>query len=55
LPAEAKAAVYSRLWTILSGKETDTRYQRLAASERRAIIEILRDTKPDLPAAFFRG
>src|SRR5688572_16225310 len=54
LPAEAKAAVYSRLWTVLSGKETDARYQRLAASDRRAIIEILRDTKPDLPV-YFRG
>jgi len=54
LPAEAKAAVYSRLWAILSGKVADAQYRQLSAVDRRAVIEILRDTKPDLPA-YFRG
>ena len=54
LPADAKAAVYSRLWAILSGKVAGAQYRQLSAVDRRAVIEILRDTKPDLPA-YFRG
>ncbi|HKE84657.1 MAG TPA: hypothetical protein VKB50_12930 [Vicinamibacterales bacterium] len=52
LPAEAKAAIYERLWVILSGKDTDVRYRRLSAADRRAIVDILRETKPDLPKYF---
>jgi hypothetical protein len=52
LPAEAKAAVYERLWTILSGKDRDIRYQHLSNTDRRAVLEILRETKPDLPKYF---
>jgi len=52
LPAEAKTAVYDRMWTVLSGRATGPAYRRLSAEDRRAIIEILRDTKPDLPAVF---
>src|SRR5215204_6842230 len=54
LSTEAKAAVYSRLWTILSGKESGVRYRHLSAVDRRAVIDILRDTKVSLPA-YFRG
>ena len=52
LPAAAKAAVYDRLWAILSGKDKDVRYQHLSANDRRAVLEILRETKPDLPKYF---
>jgi hypothetical protein len=52
LPAAAKAAVYQRLWTILSGKDNDVRYQHISATDRRAVLEILRDTKQDLPKYF---
>jgi len=52
LPAVAKDAVYARLWQILTGVETHRRYDRLTADDRQAIVEILRDTKPDLPAYF---
>ncbi len=52
LPPAAKDAVYARLWTILSGADTAPRYQRLSAADRRAVIEILRDTKRDLPPQF---
>jgi hypothetical protein len=52
LPDNAKSAVYARLWDVLSGKETDKVYQRIAPADRDAIIEILRDTKRlFLPAA----
>lgn len=52
LPARAKDAVYQRLWDILSGREADQLYARLSAADRRAIVEILRDTKKDLPDYF---
>ena len=49
---EAKAAVYARMWEVLSGGDDDPRYQRLSAEDRHAIVEILRDTKKDLPEYF---
>ena len=53
LPAQAKAAVYERLWQVLSGQENDPRYRAaLPEADRRAIVEILRDTKGDLPGYF---
>ena len=52
LPREAKEAIYQRMWQILSGRERDARYQRLTIDDRRAIVEILRDTKKDLPSYF---
>ena len=54
LPAEVKTAVYARMWEVLSGQERDTRYARLTPADRRAIIEILTETKPDI-AAYFAG
>ncbi len=53
LPPAARDAVYERMWAILSGRETHARYQRLSAGDRQAIVEILRDTKKNLPE-FFR-
>ena len=53
LPPTAKGAVYARLWDVLSGKAAAGRGQRtMPAAERQAIIEILRETKRDLPASF---
>src|SRR5216684_4009689 len=46
----AKQAVYERMWQILSGQSKEQRYARLSAGDRRAIVEILRDTKKGLPA-----
>ena len=54
LPVRAKDAVYRRMWEILSGQATADRYTRLTLDDRRAVVEILRDTKPDLPA-YFQG
>jgi hypothetical protein len=53
LPDAAKSAVYARLWDVLSGNETDKIYQSLTPADRDAIIEILRDTKPNLPDYFY--
>lgn len=52
LPANAKDAVYARMWEILSGQERDARYAVLTAADRSAILEILTETKPDAAAYF---
>jgi hypothetical protein len=53
LPETAKALIYRRLWEVLSGREQDPRYRAaLSRADRQAIVEILRDTKSDLPDYF---
>ena len=41
LPAETRQAIYTRMWELLS-----------ARADRRDVIDILRETVPDLPPAF---
>jgi hypothetical protein len=50
LPPAVKTAVYRRMLDILSGSDTRAAYARLKADDRRAILEILRETKPDFLA-----
>ena len=53
LPPGAKDPIYQRLWQVLSGEERDARYlSALSLTDRRAIVEILQDTKKDLPSYF---
>jgi hypothetical protein len=52
LPADALDAVYRRMWQILAGEETGPRYASLSLADRQAIVEILRETKSNLPAYF---
>jgi hypothetical protein len=52
LPGEAKDAIYKRMWQVLSGGVQDKKYAHLGLTDRRAIVEILRDTKKDLPGYF---
>ena len=52
LPSDIKGAIYQRMWQILSGQEPGTRYARLSLSDRKAVIDILRETKQGLPAYF---
>ena len=49
---EALAAVYERMWTVLSGAAPEPRYERLSREDRLAIVEILRETKTTLPEYF---
>lgn len=49
LPPDALEFVYDRLWKVLSGEETDQRYAHLDVETRRAIVEIVLETKPMLP------
>ncbi len=50
LPAEAKERIYLRLWEVLTGKDQSKEFAHLAKDDRRNILEILRETKPGLPA-----
>jgi hypothetical protein len=52
LPPAAKNIVYERMWEVLSGKETGTAYAQISLSDRRAIVEILRETKKGIPDYF---
>jgi hypothetical protein len=50
LPEPTRAYVYRRLHDALTGKATDKAFAHLSPDDRRAIFEILRETKADLPA-----
>jgi hypothetical protein len=52
LPQPTTTAIYRRLWAVLSGADRDAKYARLSPDARRAIVEILRETKRGLPDYF---
>jgi hypothetical protein len=53
LPPLAKDPIYRRMWGVLSGREQDPRYRKaLSLADRQSIVDILRDTKKDLPRYF---
>jgi hypothetical protein len=50
LPGNVRQAVYRRMREVLTGEGAPASYARVSADDRRAIEEILRDTKADFPA-----
>jgi len=53
MPPAAKGAIYRRMWAVLGGEESGSRYRSaLSFADREAIVEILRATKSDLPGYF---
>jgi len=50
LPPEMLDYVWQRMWDVLTRPEEAGPYSHLSAADRRAIVEIIRETKPDLPA-----
>jgi hypothetical protein len=50
IPEPAKDYVYHRLLQILTGQDLSEDFARLTAQDRRAVLEILLETKPGLPA-----
>ncbi|MBX9579406.1 MAG: hypothetical protein K2X87_03785 [Gemmataceae bacterium] len=50
LPPEAKERIYLRLWEVLTSKDRSKEFEQLSADDRWAVREILRQTKPGLPA-----
>ena len=52
MPEYVRDRVYQRLFDILTGKDTSPAYQKLSAEDRKNILEILKDTKPNIPDYF---
>ena len=50
LPDALKQTIYQRLFDILTGKDTNSDFESISHASKRAILEILRETKSDLPA-----
>jgi hypothetical protein len=49
LPEPAKSYIYGRLLDVLTGRDQSPDFAKLTAQSRRAILEILLATKPNLP------
>ncbi len=50
MPQWALERIYRRLYDVLTGKDTSPKFARLSSEDRRNVLEILLDTKPELPA-----
>jgi len=50
LPQAAKTYIYQRFYEVLSGKDTSPSFSHLSPEDRKAILEILQETKPDFAA-----
>lgn len=50
LPEIARERIYRRLYDVLTGKDQSKKFARLSPEDRRAVLEIVRQTKPALPA-----
>ncbi len=55
LPQQARETLYRKLWRVLSGAASEKEFAALSAADRQAILEILRETKRELPAYFRKG
>jgi hypothetical protein len=55
LPGPVKDYVLKRLWDILNGRDTSAAFAHLTAADRRAILDILLQTKPTLPGYWRSG
>jgi hypothetical protein len=49
LPQEMRDYVWQRLWNVLTKEEDAAKFAHLSSEDRQAIIEILRETEPELP------
>jgi hypothetical protein len=49
LPVPMRDHLLQRLWDILTEKDRSPEFATLTSEQRRTILEILRETKPDLP------
>jgi len=50
LPEIARDRIYKRLYEVLNGNDQDKKFAALTRADRQAILEIVRDTKTNLPA-----
>jgi hypothetical protein len=49
MPSIARDRVYRRLFEVLTGQDKNPKFKHLSSDDRRAILEILAETKPGLP------
>jgi hypothetical protein len=49
MPPAALDRVYRKLFNVLTGQETKTPFTHMREDDRRAVLEILLETKPNLP------
>ena len=52
LPDDVKEVVYRKLHDVLTGRDQSATFKHLSADDRKAILEILLDTKSDLPKSW---
>lgn len=52
MPDMIRERVYGRLYDVLTGKDRSAKFAKLSNSDRGNIMQILRDTKPNLPASW---
>jgi hypothetical protein len=50
MPDAARQRVHERLNEVLTGSDTSSKFNHLSSEDRLAILEILRDTKPEAVA-----
>jgi len=55
MPDVVRERVYRRLYDVLTDKDQSKTFARLSEGDRRAILDILLDTKPGLPAYWKAG
>lgn len=49
MPTVMRDLLLERLYAILTNQDPDPQFAKIAAADRQAILEILRETKPNLP------
>jgi hypothetical protein len=49
LPGEMRQYAWKRLWEILTNQQIEEKFAHLSPHDRQAIVEIIRDTKKQLP------
>ena len=52
MPGIVRERVYERLYEVLTGSDRSDTFTRLSDEDRQAILEILRETKPELPESW---
>jgi hypothetical protein len=51
MPKPVRDYVYRRLWEVLTSKDQSKDFENLSEMDRREVLEILQDTKPDFAAS----
>ena len=50
LPGPIRERFYRRLYKVLTGKDTPKKYEARSAADRQTVLQILLETKTDLPS-----